>query len=44
MCDISLPYILFIYSVTKQFTTKTNAWSRQTVSNKIKFVLPSGTL
>lgn len=43
MCDISLPSILFVYSVTKQFTAKTNAWSKQTVSNGIKFVLPSDT-
>lgn len=23
LCDISLPYILFVYSVTKQFTAET---------------------
>lgn len=44
MCNISLPYILFVYSVTKQLTAETNVCSKQTVSNEIKFVLPSGTL
>lgn len=40
--NILHPYILLVYSVTKQFTDKTNAWSKQTVLNEIKFFLLSG--
>lgn len=44
MCNQRFPFLYSIHSETAHFTVKTVACSKQSVSNKIKFVLPSGIL